>query len=135
LRWIDVQPRSNGGQIVVLGKGQKVRAIRLPLKLWHALEAFRPKGAVPDAPVFTREDGKPLSRTYVTEIVSQAARRADIPRAVSAHWLRHCHASHSLDNGCPLPLIMKTLGHSNLSTTSAYLHTNPDDSSSRFLDI
>jgi integrase/recombinase XerD len=134
LRWLDVQPRKDGGQIVVLGKGSKVRAIRLPVKVWEAVEAIRPKNAALDQPVFRREDGGRMDRTYVSKIVAAAARRAGIPLRVSSHWLRHCHASHSLDHGAPLPLIQRTLGHASLNTTSAYLHARPEDSSSRFLD-
>jgi hypothetical protein len=54
---------------------------------------------------------------------------------VSPHWLRHAHASHALDHGAPLSLVRDTLGHASISTTSAYLHARPGDSSARFLVI
>ena len=135
LRWVDVKPRSDRtGQITVLGKGAKTRTIKLSAKVWHALEEIRPKDAAPEEPVFQREDGGPMDRTYVTKIVARAARRAGIPLRVSAHWMRHAHATHSLDHGCPLPLIQRTLGHTSLDTTNKYLHVSPEDSSSRYLD-
>jgi integrase/recombinase XerD len=135
LRWIDVKPRSDRtGQITVLGKGAKTRTIKLPAKMWHALEEIRPKDVAPEEPVFQREDGGPMDRTYVTKVVARAARRAGIPLRVSAHWMRHAHATHSLDHGCPLPLIQRTLGHTSLDTTNKYLHVSPEDSSSRYLD-
>ena len=48
---------------------------------------------------------------------------------VSPHWLRHSHASHSLDKGAPLSLVKETLGHSSIAITEKYLHAKPDDSS------
>ena len=134
LRWVDVRPRNDRtGQITVVGKGAKTRTIKLPAKAWHALEEIRPPSVAPEAPVFQREDGRAMDRTYVTAIVSRAARRANIPLRVSAHWMRHAHASHALGRGAPLVLIMRTLGHSSLDTTNRYLHISPEDSSSRFL--
>jgi site-specific recombinase XerD len=48
--------------------------------------------------------------------------------------LRHAHASHSLDRGAPLSVIAATLGHDNISTTSAYLHAKPGATSGDALD-
>jgi integrase/recombinase XerD len=135
LRWVDVRPRNERtGQITVLGKGGKTRTIKLPAKVWQSLEGIRPKNAAPEQPVFQRADGGPMDRTFVTKIVARAAHRANIRLRVSSHWLRHAHASHSLARGAPLVLIQRTLGHTSLDTTNRYLHINPEDSSSRYLD-
>jgi site-specific recombinase XerD len=50
-----------------------------------------------------------------------------------AHWLRHAHASHAIDEGAPITLVSQTLGHADLKTTSVYAHAKPNDSSSRYL--
>ena len=60
-------------------------------------------------------------------------KRAGINLAVSAHWLRHAHASHAIDEGAPITLVSQTLGHADLKTTSVYAHARPNDSSSRYL--
>ena len=52
---------------------------------------------------------------------------------VSPHWLRHSHASHSLDKGALLSLVKETLGHSRIAITEKYLHLLPDDSSGMYL--
>lgn len=135
LTWRDVRARRTNGQITVLGKGAKTRSIRLGEDAWKMLSDYRPKKANLDAPVFPRDNGRPMARTYVTEVVRRAAKRANIPAAVSSHWLRHAHATHSMDAGAPLALISATLGHTSLDTTSRYLHVNPQDSSSRFISI
>jgi integrase/recombinase XerD len=76
-----------------------------------------------------------LDRGRVRTIVRAAAERAGIAGPVTTHFLRHSHASHSLDHGAPLSPVRGTLGHASISTTSAYLHARPGDSSARFLAI
>lgn len=41
LRWRDVIPNRNSGQITVYGKGGKTRRIRLPVELWQELMDFK----------------------------------------------------------------------------------------------
>ncbi|MGL5941130.1 MAG: tyrosine-type recombinase/integrase [Waterburya sp.] len=53
----------------------------------------------------------------------------------SAHWLRHSHASHSLEAGCNLRLLQQSLGHASVTTTERYLHISPDAGSSQFIDF
>ncbi len=77
--------------------------------------------------------GRHLDRTQVYRIVAAAALRAGIQGKVSPHWLRHSHASHSLEHGASIHLVQATLGHSDITTTSRYLHARPDDSSAMYL--
>ena len=88
-----------------------------------------------DAPVFRSRKGGPLDASQVHRIVKGAAERAGLPAEVSAHWLRHAHASHSLDRGAPIHLVQQTLGHASVATTGRYLHARPTDSSARYLGV
>jgi integrase/recombinase XerD len=138
LRWMDcVRRKGKGGQITVLGKGSKTRSIVLSPKTWNTLLSIKPKDAKPKDPVFVSREGenKPLDRTHVSRIVREAAERAGIEAHVSAHWLRHGHATHAMDNGVSLPLIAQTMGHESLETTARYLHVNPDASSAAYFNI
>jgi integrase/recombinase XerD len=132
LHWRDVQPREKSGQITVLGKGGKTRAIRLSKSVWDALQKFG-EGAEPHEPVFRTATGEPMTRFHITMVVKRSGRRAGIPINISAHGLRHNHATHAMDNGAPLALIQATLGHADLSVTSRYLHVRPDESSSSYI--
>lgn len=136
LRWKDLKARNESGQVTVLGKGQKTRTVLLPLSVWNEIHQLRGDSGADD-PVFQSREGddlgKHLDRTQVYRIVAAAAKRAGIEGKVSPHWLRHSHASHSLEHGAPLHLVQATLGHASLATTSRYLHARPNDSSSLYL--
>ncbi len=132
LCWKDTVSRGETGQITVQGKGGKVRTILLPATLWTQLQQLRVDVSV-NNPVFRSKNGKPLDRIRVFRIVKAAASRAGINENVSPHWLRHAHASHSLDRGSPLHLTQRTLGHSRIGTTERYLHVRPNDSSAMYL--
>jgi hypothetical protein len=58
--------------------------------------------AAPDAAVFVSCKGGPLDASEVHRIVKAAAERAGLSAEVSAYWLHHAHASHSLDRGAPI---------------------------------
>ena len=135
LAWRDLQDRGEQGQITVFGKGDKTRIILLSADTWKELQSIRGEVA-PDQPVFqSRKEGRPLSRVQVMRIVRAAAARAGVQGVVSPHWLRHAHASHALDRGCPISLVQATLGHTSVSTTGKYLHARPGDSSARYLGV
>lgn len=86
------------------------------------LVTLRDAGVV-DGPVFrSRKKGGHLDPAQVRKIVGAAAQRAGIAAQVSPHRLRHAHASHALDWGCPIHLVQATLGHASVATTGRYLH-------------
>jgi integrase/recombinase XerD len=71
----------------------------------------------------------------VERIVRAAAKRAGITALVSPHWMRHAHASHSLDRGASIHLVQTTLGHASIAITGMYLHVRPKESSGRYLPV
>jgi integrase/recombinase XerD len=85
--------------------------------------------------VFRSRKGGHLDPSAVHRIVKAAANRAELPDHVSAHWLRHAYASHSLDRGAPIHLVQATLGHASVATIGRYLHARPTDSSARYLGV
>jgi site-specific recombinase XerD len=133
LRRRDLTPRGKaGGEARLLGKGAKLRTVGIPLALWREIEEL--SGALrADAPVTPGRNGAALDRQSVHRIVKRAAKRAGLDKAVSAHWLRHSHASHALDHGAPPHVVQKNLGHASLATTTGYLHARAGDTSAKYL--
>jgi len=136
LRWKDLAARDGGaGQATVFGKGGKTRVVLLSPNTWRTLLAQRGE-AGPDDPVFrSRKKGTCITTRQADRIVGAAAERAGLSAEISAHWLRHAHASHALDRGAPIHLVQATLGHASVATTGRYLHARPTESSARFLGI
>jgi integrase/recombinase XerD len=132
LKWCDLVPRGEGGQLTVFGKGGKTRTILLKPKTWNLLLTLRGRAGEVD-PVFRSQKGGHLDVSQIRRIVYAAAQRAGLPKKVSPHWLRHAHASHALDRSAPIHLVQATLGHASVSTTGRYLHARPTESSSLYL--
>jgi integrase/recombinase XerD len=135
LRWADiVDAKDDGAYATVTGKGDKVRTVRLSVETAKVLRELR-GDASEMAYVFAGRDGKPIAAVSAWRHVSKAAKAAGIGRAVSPHFLRHSHASHSLERGASLVLVRDTLGHASVATTDRYLHARPGESSSRYLPV
>ncbi len=132
LKWKDLKERGDTGQVTVYGKGRKTRTVLLKADIWQELMKLR-GDRTSDDPVFQSRKGGHINRHQLWRIVAAAAKRAGIEGKVSPHWLRHAHASHSLDRGAPIHLVQQTLGHESVATTSRYLHARPNDSSSLYL--
>lgn len=134
LTWANVIDRGDGAvQISVLGKGDKVRQVMLPPAIGRKLLGWRGE-AGEGAPLFASRSGRHLLPREINRVIKKAARKAGINEAVSAHWLRHAHASHALARGASLADVKDMLGHTNVATTSLYLHARPDRSSAYVLD-
>lgn len=135
LRWRDLVVRENSGQITIYGKGGKTRVILVSPNTWKTLLAICGEREPDEAVFASRNVGRALDPSQVHRIVKAAAANAGLPPEISAHWLRHAHASHSLDRGAPISLVQSTLGHASVATTSRYLHARPSDSSARYLSV
>lgn len=116
------------------GKGQKDRFVTLSDGMVQRLIAFR-VGAADSDPMFVSQKSGALDTSAVHKIVKGAAKRAGVNPDASAHWLRHSHASHSLDRGASLVTVRDTLGHSSIATTNKYLHSKRTDSSALHLAV
>jgi len=135
LSWSDLAQRGDAGQVSVVAKGGKTHTILLSAGTWSELIALRHSESTDDLPVFVSRKGNRLSKAQIHRVVVAAAHRAGINSKVSLHWMRHAHASHALDRGAPIHLVSQTLNHSNLATTSVYVHARPTESSGKYLGV
>jgi len=110
------------------GKGRKDRYAMLAPLLLERLRAWwrvaRAQGKMLDGgwlfPGMNPID--PLSTRQLNRAVHAAAKAAGIDKRVSMHTLRHCLATHLLEQKVDIRLIQVLLGHKKLETTSMYTH-------------
>ena len=63
-----------------------------------------------------------LSVRTFQKVFKDAVKRVGIEKNVSFHTLRHCFATHMLNNGANIIAIKNLLGHGSIDTTCKYLH-------------
>jgi len=66
-----------------------------------------------------------LSVSAVQNTFRLARATAGLPAEATVHTLRHCYATHLLEEGVSLRLISQYLGHASLETTVIYTHLTP----------
>lgn len=96
------RPDKQRVQLHVVGKGGKERQVLLPETLGPMLRSLT-EGRSPSDPVFRSQKGdQRLTDRAVNHLIKVLAAKAGLDPKLSAHWLRHAHASHALDRGAPL---------------------------------
>ena len=133
LNWSDFQPTDEAIAVTIFGKGHKTRTLLITHQLWSELKQL-PRTDKTEA-VFLSRFGNRLDRHAIHRLIKKAVEKAGINPHTSAHWLRHAHACHSLNNGAGIDLLMKSLGHNSLAVTSRYLHVQPSECTSKFIDL
>ena len=111
------------------GKGRKDRDVMLSSKLlkelrehWRRLRRKPSEWLFPGNRQHTHD--KPISTKVVWHACRNAAKRAGIKKQVHPHTLRHCFATHLLEQGADLRNIQMLLGHNDLEQTTIYLHVS-----------
>lgn len=110
-------------------KGKKDRMVPLsPILLVMLREYWRKQKPSREGYLFAGQNaGTPYSARSLQLVLTAAKKKAGIMKPGSIHALRHSFATHLLDKGTDVTMIMKLLGHNDLKTTLRYLHvTNRD---------
>ena len=114
-----------GGVLRIWGKGAKERLAPLHEGARRALEAYLRESPARDAePLFRDKEGRRLTSRAAGQVVRDAVQRAGLSRRITPHKLRHTFATHLLRGGADLMEIRDLLGHSSITTTAIYTHTN-----------
>jgi len=104
------------------GKGNKDRMVMLSQTLKELLQRYF-NDYKPQYWLFEGADRKSkYTASSVQKMVKTAASKAGISRKVSPHTLRHCFATHLMDNGTDTRYIQELLGHKDIRTTLIYTH-------------
>jgi len=115
------------GIVSIFGKGSKERkipvgdfAIEYVVKYLNEVRGKYDK--YKSKYLFISKLGEPLSRQFFFKRIKEYALRAGIQENISPHTIRHCFATHMLENGAGLRAVQEMLGHSNIGTTQIYTH-------------
>ena len=104
------------------GKGRKDRFLPLSKPLLDLLRQYF-SAYQPTIYLFNGEkDAQPLTTRAIQHAFKVAKERAKLNPKITPHTLRHAFATHHIDDGTHLAAIKSMLGHTNIKTTSRYLH-------------
>ena len=101
------------------GKGNKDRIVPLPKSIKPSHLSILPLKL------------KRRSLQHFIEKHSQVA----IGKKIHFHTLRHGFGTHLINSGIQLTTAQNLMGHSNISTTSIYVHTNPQKAVEQARDV
>ena len=123
------------GIIDIIGKGNKERKVPVGEYALDFVKSYIEEHRIHNpgrrtSYLFLNRYGNPLSRQYFFLQIKKYAEQAGIEEEISPHTLRHCFATHMLENGAELRALQEMLGHTNLSTTQIYTNV----STKRILD-
>lgn len=108
------------------GKGRKDRYTILSKKCLDLLRQYWRMCQPGEWLFFGRDKNKPMSIGTAQRVYYQAKKKAGITKGRGIHTLRHCFASHLMEDGTELYVIKRWLGHTAIKTTYTYLHLSPD---------
>lgn len=115
--------------LIERAKGKKDRMVALsPVLLVMLREYWKKYKPSKEGYLFEGQmKGTSYSSRSLQLVLAAAKKKAGIMKPGSVHALRHSFATHLLDKGTDVTMIMKLLGHNDIKTTLRYLHvTNRD---------
>ena len=115
--------------LIEQAKGKKDRMVMLsPIFLIMLREYWKSAKPSREGYLFPGQyKGEAYSSRSLQLVIGAAKKKAGVLKPGSIHALRHSFATHLLDKGTDVTMIMKLLGHNGIKTTLRYLHvTNRD---------
>lgn len=118
--------------IRVFGKGNKERIVPIGSSAMLWINNYKTvriqflKGKATDDILFLNQRGTLLTRMGFWKILKSYSIKLNTNINIHPHMLRHSFATHLLEGGADLRIVQEMLGHSDISTTQIYTHTDKD---------
>jgi len=103
------------------GKGGKDRYVVLSKFIASKFEEYCTTYKIEEFLFPGQKKGNYLSKTSIQKIIQKAVKQSGIKKNANLHTLRHCFATHLLENGIDIITVKEQMGHSNIQTTMNYL--------------
>jgi len=126
----DVDFRAKGAKLKLRGKGGKSRRIGIPETCGEMLLKYIDHRRIEDKPdrhVFSSQTHEQMTISCIEGIINKYVPLAKdmnpelfVEESYTPHSMRHSTASHMLESGVPLVVIMNFLGHKSLQSTQIY---------------
>ena len=116
------------GVLRIMGKGKKERLVPVGDEAIFWLKRYITKSRAVLAKenhsnaVFLSRLGLRMSRQSFWHLVKKYCILVGLKETVSPHTLRHCFATHLVNNDADLRIVQTLLGHSDISTTQIYTY-------------
>ncbi|HEV7241874.1 MAG TPA: site-specific integrase [Thermoanaerobaculia bacterium] len=108
------------------GKGKKDRYVPLPSALLDLLREHWRREHLRDL-LFphSSDPSRPADPTGVQRYLQRMMAKSGWAKKVTPRTLRHCYATHLIEQGTSTRVVQVLLGHSNVHTTETYTHVSP----------
>ena len=112
-------------RIVVIGKGDKERNVYINDETANMIHDYINEMGLtkPDDYLFEKIMNLKHPTRHFRYIMAKASKKV-LGEKISPHKLRHGRATKMLEDGVPLQIIQKFLGHASIETTTEYAHVN-----------
>ncbi|WP_371228088.1 tyrosine-type recombinase/integrase [Roseovarius sp. 2305UL8-3] len=119
---------SDGGQILVRGKGSKERIVFVPNRelqkeFRRYCDARREHGSLM-SPLFFNTVGRRLRAATFRKRLRALSKRLGIEPHLTPHRFRHSAATLLIEEGIDIRMVQALLGHANLKTTEIYVRVS-----------
>jgi len=71
-------------------------------------------------------EDRPLTESAVQQVYYNALRKSGVRRVGGIHTLRHCFATHLMEQGTDIYALQRMLGHTSIKTTARYMHVREE---------
>ena len=106
---------------VRLGKGKKDRYVVLSKLIASRFSAYCQQYKISKYVFSGQKPGHYISESGLRRVLKSAIQKAGIEKNICIHSLRHCFATHLLENGVDILTVKEQLGHEDIQTTMRYL--------------